>query len=149
MFSNRHSKARASLATTISLALVTSALQACASTSAAPFVVALPNGYYLQRDGESRIELIKRDGRKIVRGPIAAYAVNRDTVAGCVGEWPPRAFGYPNESPFPDSPDCRYFILQTPSGELEAGMDPKTWRARLGQLGAPESLRITAPVLPP
>jgi hypothetical protein len=147
MFSKRHSGTSPSLAT-IAWILVSSALQACASTSTSPYVVALPNGYYLQRDRDSRIELIKRDGRKIIRGPIAAYAVNRDLVAGCVGEWPRRSFGYPNETPFPDSPDCGYFILQTPSGQLEAGMDPQTWRKRLGQLGAPESLRITAPVLP-
>ncbi len=84
----------------------------------------------------------------MIRGPIAAYAVNREIVAGCVGEWPRRSFAYPNETPFPDSPDCRYFILDTPSGRLEMDMDPQAWRARLGQIGAPESLQITAPVLP-
>src|SRR4051794_31066969 len=60
--------------------------RACASASAAPFGVALPKGYYLQRDRDSRIGLIKRGGRQVIRGPIAAYAVDRDIVAGCVGE---------------------------------------------------------------
>ncbi|MEJ1966062.1 MAG: hypothetical protein WDO56_32730 [Gammaproteobacteria bacterium] len=133
---------------TVAVILVSSVLHACASASSTPFVVALPNGYYLQRDRDSRIGLIKRGGRQVIRGPIAAYAVNREIVAGCVGEWPRRSFAYPNETPFPDSPDCRYFILDTPSGRLEMDMDPQAWRARLGQIGAPESLQITAPVLP-
>jgi hypothetical protein len=133
---------------TMALILVSSVLQACASASTAPFVVALPNGYYLQRDRDSRIGLIKRGGRQVIRGPIAAYGVSGEIVAGCVGEWPRRSVAYPNETPFPDSPDCRYFILNTPSGLLESDLDPQAWRARLAQMGAPQSLRITAPVLP-
>lgn len=133
---------------TIALLVVSTLLHDCATASAPPFVVALPNGYYLKRDRDSQIGLIKRSGRQVLRGPIAAYAVDHNIVAGCVGEWPRRSFAYPNELPFPDSPDCRYFILDTASGRLETGMDPKTWRARLAQVGAPESLQITAPVLP-
>jgi hypothetical protein len=113
-----------------------------------PFVVALPNGYYLQRDRDTHVNLIKRGGSIVLRGPIAAYAVSGNIVAGCVGEWPPRSFAYPNETPFPDSPDCRYFILDTPSGRIEKGLDPQSWRARLKEAGAPASLPITAPVLP-
>jgi hypothetical protein len=128
--------------------LIASALQGCASARAAPFVVALPNGYYLQRDRDSHIGIVRRGGHQVLRGPIAAYAVDGETVAGCVGEWPPRAFAYPNETPFPDSADCRYFILHTPTGQIETGMDPKTWRSHLADSGASESLRITAPVLP-
>ena len=122
------------------------AMTAC--VSAPPFVVALPNGYYLQRDRNSHVALIKRGGRTVIKGPIAAYAVSGELVAGCVGEWPERSFSYPNETPFPDSPACRYFILDTPSGHVENGLDPQTWRARLKQAGAPQSLPITAPVLP-
>ena len=122
-------------------------LTACA-TASEPFVVALPNGYYLQRDRDSNVDLVTRSGRTLVDGPIAAYAVANNVVGGCVGEWPPRAFAYPNETPFPDSPDCRYFILDTPSGRLETGLSPADWRSRLKEYGAPESLRITAPVLP-
>jgi hypothetical protein len=133
---------------TIGLILVSLVLYGCATASPAPFVVALPNGYYLKRDRDSHVGLIERGGRQVIRGPIAAYAVDREIVAGCVGEWPRRSFAYPNEIPFPDSPDCRYFILDTASGRTETGMDPQTWRARLAQVGAPKSLQITAPVLP-
>ena len=122
-------------------------LTACASAPP-PFVVALPNGYYLQRDRSSKVALVTRSGRTLVPGPIAAYAVANTVIAGCVGEWPPRPFGYPNESPYPDSPDCRYFILDTPTGRMETSLSPEAWRSKLKQYGAPESLRITAPVLP-
>jgi len=123
------------------------ALDACV-THSAPYVVALPNGYYLQRDGKSQVELVQRGGREIISGPIAAYGVSGEIVAGCVGEWPHRSYSYPNDTPFPDSPDCRYFILETPAGRIETGLDPQAWRARLKELGAPQSLPITAPVLP-
>jgi hypothetical protein len=138
-------KARVSLWSTLSLSLF---LTACASAPAAPFVVALPNGYYLQRDRESNVDLVRRGGGTVVNGPIAAYAVANNVVGGCVGEWPRREFGYPNEAPFTDSPDCRYFILDTPSGRMETDLSPTTWRSRLKEYGAPEDLRITAPVLP-
>jgi hypothetical protein len=132
----------------LALILASFVLHACTTAAPAPSVVALPNGYYLKRNGDSHIGLIKRGGREVIRGPVAAYAVDRELVAGCVGEWPHRSFAYPNETPFPDSADCRYFILDTVTGRIETGMDPRAWRARLAQVGAPESLRITAPLLP-
>jgi hypothetical protein len=132
-------------------------LQSCAMTGGGdgpPSVVALPNGYYLQRsDGQrdkaSSIDLVKRGGGPVVRGPIAAYDVDGNLVVGCVGKWPERGFSYSNEAPFPDSPDAKYFILDTTNGRLEGGLDPASWRTRLKALGAPESLEITAPALPP
>jgi hypothetical protein len=142
MFSPR-SLARGSLS---GIVLVCS-LTACASAPP-PFVVALPNGYYLQRDRASQVALVSRSGRTLIQGPIAAYAVANNVVAGCVGEWPRREFGYPNETAYPDSPDCRYFILDTPAGRLETDLSPAAWRSKLKHYGAPESLRITAPVLP-
>ncbi len=140
----RHSRARRPLHTALAPCLL---LVGCA-TASPPCVVALPNGYYLQRDRVSHIGLVKRGGREVIRGPIAAYAVTGTVVAGCVGEWPRHGFAYPNEIPFPDSSQCRYFILDTPDGHLETGMSPEEWRSRLKQHGAPESLQITAPVLP-
>ena len=122
-------------------------LGACASTPS-PFVVALPNGYYLQRDAASTIGLVRRDGRTILPGPLAAYAVSQNIVAGCVGEWPRRSFGYPNETPFPDSESCAYFILDTRSGRMETALSPAAWRSKLKDYGVPSSLRITAPILP-
>jgi hypothetical protein len=116
--------------------------------SAPPLVVALPNGYYLQRDRHAQVELIKRGGRTIVRGPIAAYAVSGEVVGGCVGVWARGSYSYPNDTPMPDSPDCRYFILDTASGRLETGLDATAWHRQLKEVGAPESFPITAPVLP-
>ena len=121
-------------------------LAACAT--AAPFVVALPNGYYLQRDRATHVALVKRGGRTLVPGPIAAYAVANNVVAGCVGDGQRRFFSYPNDSPFPDSADCRYFILDTPSGRMEMNLSPEAWRSRLKDYGVPQTLQITAPVLP-
>lgn len=123
-------------------------VQGCATTPTYQPVVALPNGYYLKRDHEKNIDLVNRNDREVVRGPIAAYRVSGNVVAGCVGEWPKRSFAYPNETPFPDSGDCRYFILDTSTGKLVQGLDPDSWRARLKAAGVSESLRITAPVLP-
>jgi hypothetical protein len=136
-----------SFAAMSAITMLLASIQGCATTPP-PSVVALPNGYYLKRDRATNIGLVTRDGKQIVRGPIAAYRVSGNVVAGCVGEWPKRAFSYPNETPFPDSTDCRYFILDTPSGRLEQGLDPASWRARLKDSGVSESLKITAPVLP-
>ena len=141
---SRHPFTRWSLCAALALCLL---LAACA-TASPPFAVALPNGYYLQRDLASNIALVKRNGREVIRGPIAAYAVANPLVAGCVGEWPRRSFAYPNEIPFPDSPECHYFILDTSSGHLETGMSPTEWRLRLKHYAASGSLQITAPVLP-
>jgi hypothetical protein len=129
-----------------SLALL---LSACAVTAASTTpVVALPNGYYLQRNKSSDIALVKRSGRTLVRGPIAAYAVHRDVVAGCVGEWPPRAFSYPNEAPFPEHADAEYFVLETKTGQLASDLTLAEWKQHLKGLGVPESFRIVAPLLP-
>lgn len=132
----------------VTLVLASWLLHGCATASRAPSVIALPNGYYLQRDRNSNIGLIHRQGRQVIRGPIAAYGVTRDIVAGCVGVWVRHSFSYLNDTPFPDSPDCRYFILDTTTGRVQADLDPQAWRARLGQMGAAVSLEITAPVLP-
>jgi hypothetical protein len=127
---------------------LTIALLAPIGISSAPFVIALPNGYYIQRDQASHPGIVKRSGPTVLKGPIAAYAVHRNYVAGCVGTWPPRAFSYPNESPFPGSPDARYFILDTETGRLESDMSEENWRERLPALGIPSNLRITLPLLP-
>jgi hypothetical protein len=128
--------------------LVLALLVTTTAISSAPFVVALPNGYYVQRDQASHPDIVKRSGPTVLQGPIAAYAVYRQYVAGCVGTWPPRMFSYPNESPFPGSHDARYFILDTRTGHLESGLSEEVWRDRLAALGIPSSLRITAPILP-
>jgi hypothetical protein len=127
---------------------VAASLLVSACATSAPFVVALPNGYYLQRDRASNVALVKRGGHTVIPGPIAAYSVANNVVAGCVGESPRRFFAYPNETPFPDSGDCRYFILDTPSGRMEKNLTPQAWRSQLKDYGAPQTLQITAPILP-
>jgi hypothetical protein len=129
-------------------ALLVLALMPGAALPAPPAAVALPNGYYIKRDQALHPGIVKRSGPTVLRGPIAAYAVYRHYVAGCVGTWPPRAFAYPNELPFPGSPDARYFILDTDTGRLESDLEQEAWRERLAALGIPSSLRITAPILP-
>jgi hypothetical protein len=118
------------------------------ATSRPHFVVALPNGYYLRRDRSSQPSLVKRRGGTVLAGPIAAYAVFGNVVAGCVGHWPRRDFAYPNETAFPGSPDARYFVLDTTTGRLDRDLDEAGWKARLAALGAPRSFVITAPILP-
>lgn len=120
----------------------------CASASTPPFVIALPFGYYLQRGDEGEIDVVRRNGHLVLHGPIAAYAVFGYYVTGCVGHWPKRSFAYPNELPFPGSPDARYFVLDTRTGQLEKDLDEAAWKSRLAALGAPRSLAITAPILP-
>ena len=122
-------------------------LMLCSCAVSAPFVVALPNGYYLQRNKTAQIMLVKRGGAQVLRGPIAAYDVHRNLVVGCVGTWPPRAFSYPNESPFPESAPARYFVLDTVTGKLDSDLDLETWKKRLGEAGVGD-VRITAPILP-
>ena len=126
-------------------ALLLTTVQAWASS---PFVIALPNGYYIQRDRAANPGIVKRSGRTVLQGPVAAYAVYRNIVIGCVGTWPARPSGYPNESPFPGSPDAEYFILDTQSGRLESGLDEGAWKQRRAELGVPATLPITAPLLP-
>lgn len=114
----------------------------------APFVVALPNGYYIKRDKSSEPIIATRAGKVVVQGPVAAYAVFRQLVAGAVGEWAPRAGGYPNATPYEGTPESRYFILDTTTGKLETGLDEATWRSRLDGFQVPKTFEITAPLLP-
>src|SRR5581483_5575576 len=111
-------------------AALTIALSACASTQAQT-LVALPNGYSLQPDKTARTEIVKRDGRRIVPAPIAAYAVSGDMVAGALGEPSPSARLYTNDLPFSGGPDTRYFVLDTRSGKLDTNLDEAAWKKRL------------------
>jgi hypothetical protein len=113
-----------------------------------PFVVALPNGYYLEKKKGAEINLVKRRGGTVVRGPVAAYGIHRNLIAGAVGQWPPRPSGYPNETPFPENADAKYFILDTTTGQAETDLALAAWKERLKTLGVPETFRIVAPILP-
>jgi hypothetical protein len=130
------------------LVTVLLALAAAGCVTSPPAAIALPNGYYIERDKRSQPQIVKRSGRTVLQGPIAAYSVYRQWVIGAVGHWPPRGFAYPNELPFPGSDDARYFMLDTASGELRKDLSKDAWRKELEQRGAAPALPITAPVLP-
>ena len=122
-------------------------LSACAASSARPkSVVALPNGYYLQPNAKLQTQIVKRQGGNVVPGPIAAYAVSGQVVAGALGEPPPESRGYTNDLPFKGNADTRYFVLDTTSGKLDSNLDSAGWQQRLGALGVPQNLRIYAPL---
>ncbi len=121
------------------------ALAACA-ISAQTAVVALPNGYYLQPDSKRQTELVKRGGRVVLKGPIAAYAVSSTVITGAQGQPSTASNSYTNDLPFTASADTRYFVLDTDSGKLDTGLDASSWEQRLKALGVTTPLRIYAPL---
>ncbi len=125
------------------LALV---LAACAATSAQTAVVALPNGFYLQPDKQKQTELVKRGGRVVLPGPIAAYAVSSTVIAGAIGAPTAESRSYTNDLPFEGKPETRYFVLDTNSGKLDKDLDAAAWEQRLKELGVTTPLRIYAPL---
>lgn len=127
--------------------LVTSAMAGCVTLSA-PSVVALPNGYYLRRGKTSQVQMLNRSNHVVLTGPIAGYAVHHNYVTGCVAQPPPITGSYVNDSPLGKLPGARYFVLDTASGHLSAGLDWTQWSSSLKQLGAHMSADIFAPLLP-
>lgn len=140
---SRGTLSRVVLAATCSLAFL---LGGCA-TAGQPVAVALPDGFYIQRDRSSKPVIVKRSGPTVLEGPVAAYAVHGRLVVGCVGTWPQRAAGYPNEAAFPGSPDAKYFILDTATGYVESGLTLEEWKKALAARHIPQDIRITAPLL--
>ncbi len=105
----------------------------------------LPNGYYLQPDKSEQSQIAKRGGKVTVPGPVAAYAVSGNIVAGALGPSPAAGRLYADE-PFSGKPDTRYFILDTSSGKLESDLDEADWHMRLKALGVPSDFEIYAPL---
>ena len=130
----------------LSVAVLGLGMASCA-TSPPPAAIALPNGYYMEHDKASQARIVKRGGKVVVPGPIAAYGVHRALVVGAVGEWAPKEGGYPNASPYKGTPDSRYFLLDTTSGTVDKGLQEDDWRIRMGQRGVPASFDIRAPLL--
>jgi hypothetical protein len=132
----------------VAMAVLGAALGACANTATAgsQSVVALPNGYYLQPGKAGQASIVKRGGGRVVPGPIAAYAVSRDIVAGALGEPHPLSRMYTNDWPFKGTPETRYFVLDTSSGRLDSDLDEAAWRRRLDEAGVPASFKIYAPL---
>ena len=129
------------------LPLLFMAVGACA-TSGSGAVVALPDGYYLQRDRASLVEIVNGNGRVVVPGPIAGYAVHRHIVTGCVANESRKSGSYPNDAPLGELADARYFVLDTRTGKITTGLNPADWKNRLKELDPTISADIWAPVLP-
>lgn len=126
------------------MSLLTLTLASCATTPTR-MAVALPNGYYLQPDKDNQSQIVKRGGRIVLPGPIAAYAVTGYIVAGALGKSPPPGHVYA-DLPYTGSPNSRYFVLDTASGKLESDLDGTEWHARLKDLGAPADFAIYPPL---
>jgi hypothetical protein len=125
------------------LLLVT--LNTFAKTVTGPVVV-LPNSFYLQPDQGGQTKLVKHDGSRLIPGTIAAYAVCGQYVVGAEGTTPPPSHEITNDLDFAGGPDTHYFILDTVSGKLEAGLNEAAWRQRLKDLAQPADVHIYPPL---
>ena len=109
-------------------------------------VVVLPNSYYLQPDQGGQTKLVKRDGKRLLPGTIAAYVVSGLLVVGAIGATPPPGHQFTNDLEFAGTADTRYFILDTASGKLESDLDEAAWHKRLQELGQRADLHIYPPL---
>jgi hypothetical protein len=126
-------------------ALFMIAVSAYASSLSGPVVV-LPNSYYLQPDDGGQTKLVKRDGKRVVPGTIAAYLVSGQLVVGAIGTTPPPGHQFTNDLEFTGTADTRYFILDTATGKLDSGLDEAAWHKRLQELGQRADLHIFPPL---
>lgn len=129
------------------LVIASLSVSACASTVTAS-VIALPNGYYLIPTKSGGLSLDKRNGRAVVPGPVAAYAVVRQVVTGALGEPPPLNRHYTNDLPYKGTPETRYFVLDTRDGKLDTGLDEVAWKMRLTALELPSPVELHSPIFP-
>jgi hypothetical protein len=121
------------------------AVSAYAASVSGPVVV-LPNSYYLQPDEGGQTKLVKRDGKRLLPGTIAAYVVAGELVVGAIGTTPPAGHQFTNDLEFTGTPETRYFILDTATGKLESGLDEAAWHKRLQELGQRSDLHIYPPL---
>lgn len=121
------------------------AVSAYAASVSGPVVV-LPNSYYLQPDEGGQTKLVKRDGKRLLPGTIAAYVVSGELVVGAIGATPPPGHQFTNDLEFTGTPETRYFILDTATGKLESGLDEAAWHKRLQELGQRSDLHIYPPL---
>ena len=129
------------------IAAVCMTVSSCATQGGSPFVVVLPNGYLIERDKSSQTRIVKRSGGLVVPGPIAAYGVYRDIVAGSVSSAPISAASLGTPAAAEQKP-AHYFVLDTASGKIDNNLDAAAWNARLKALSAPTSPEISPPILP-
>jgi hypothetical protein len=121
------------------------AVSAYAASLSGPVVV-LPNSYYLQPDEGGQTKLVKRDGKRVLPGTIAAYVVSGELIVGAIGSTPTPGHQFTNDLEFTGTADTRYFILDTASGKLESGLDEAAWHKRLQELGQRSDLHIYPPL---
>jgi hypothetical protein len=121
------------------------AVSAYAASVSGPVVV-LPNSYYLQPDEGGQTKLVKRDGKRVLPGTVAAYVVSGELVVGAIGSTPAPGHQFTNDLDFTGTADTRYFILDTASGKLESGLDEAAWHKRLQELGQRSDLHIYPPL---
>lgn len=134
-----------SICSLAAFAVVLMSLVSCATAQTGP-VVALPNSYYLQPDKNLQTLLVRRNGHRLMKEHVAAYAVSGYIVAGALGDVKTKRT-YTNEVPYTGGPDSRYFILDTTTGKLETDLDEAAWRKRLQELGVRPDFQIY-PLLP-
>ena len=124
--------------------LATLGMAGCA-TAAAPFVVALPNGYEIMRKQDRQPAVVKRSNGAVVIGPITTYAVVRDVVIGLVPT-PAAADGGSEKRSSKVQPG--YFILKTATGEMTPGLSEQDWKDHLKTLGVTMMPTLNPPILP-
>jgi hypothetical protein len=122
--------------------LATLGMTGCA-TAAAPFVVALPNGYEIMRKQDRQPAVVKRSNGSVVIGPITTYAVVRDVVTGLVPS--PAAADSSKRS---SKVQPGYFILKTDTGEMTQGLSEQDWKDHLKALGVTMMPTLNPPILP-
>lgn len=125
------------------LALIS--LVSCA-TAQTGLCVVLPNSYYLQPDKDLQTVLVRHNGRRVMKGHVAAYAVSGFIVAGAQGDYHSPRY-YTNAVPYTGGPKTRYFILDTTTGKVETDLTEDAWRKRLHELGVRPDFEIY-PLLP-
>ena len=128
------------------IAVVCVTIGSCATQRSSPFVVALPNGYLIERDKSAQTRIVRRAGGVVIPGPIAAYAVYRDVVTGSAGGAAPATTG--KAAADASKATARYFVLDTSSGKVDRNLDAAAWSSRLKELGAPQSPELSPPILP-
>jgi hypothetical protein len=107
--------------------------------------VALPNGYQIVRDRSDTPTLVKRSGGVVLKGPVAAYTVVHGVVTGLIQ---PAAGSVQKVSSRSADAQQGYFVLDTRTGYLNAGLSKDDWSERLKGFGITEAPELAAPLLP-
>lgn len=126
------------------LGIAAAGISGCATTSSGS-VVALPNGYAIVHGKQGEPTIVKSGGSVVVPGPVATYRVIRQVVTGQVGVRPPAAAqGLPQTAPLHGG----YFVLDTHTGTIEAGLSMAQWNQQLKTLKIAASPELDAPIMP-